>query len=182
MLNTAKIEPLSVSEPPAAHLSLVKEMSLSVRFADKSDWADFLKHSKAFFEACPMRDFVEFDEDGYKSFFDNALQNDDMAIWIAKKDGETVGVSAALIFPLYFSPKSRIAQEMLWWLEPEHRGCGLGQMMFSSIKEWAKDRKADHIFMIALENDKSGVMERVYKRDGFTPVERIFSKRISHGN
>jgi hypothetical protein len=49
--------------------------------------------------------------------------------------------------------------------------------MFKHLQSWSKERGAETIFMIALEDERAQKMEKVYCRAGFEPLERTFMKR-----
>jgi hypothetical protein len=51
--------------------------------------------------------------------------------------------------------------------------------MFKQIENWAKERNASALFMIALEDDRAAKMEKLYVRAGFKPMERTFIKEVT---
>lgn len=152
---------------------------INVREATIEDLVRYIELAQEFHDASPMHSFAAFEPDGYSVFFANALQNPDIGVWLAELDGEIVGITGALIYPLYFSPSKHIAQELWWWLTPQARGTGAGGQMFKKIQEWASDRGADALFMIALEDERVGKMEKLYRRAGFKPLERTFIKEVA---
>lgn len=149
-----------------------------VRNAAEADLDQYLVLAKDFHDASPMNGIAEFDIEGYASFYKNALNNPDVGIWLAEIDSKIVGITGALVFPLYFSPTHLVAQELWWWLTPTARGSGAGAKMFKQIEQWAKEKNAKSLFMIALEDDRAEKMEKVYIRAGFTPLERTFVKEV----
>jgi GNAT superfamily N-acetyltransferase len=72
-----------------------------------------------------------------------------------------------------------VAQELWWWLTPASRGSGAGGKMFKQIEQWAQEKGAKALFMIALEDDRAAKMEKVYARAGFKPLERTFIKEVT---
>lgn len=155
---------------------------MRVRRANQNDKKDFVKQAEAFFAASPMSERAAFDEQGFANFYDQALESDTVAFWVVDRGGEIVGICGAMTFPLYFAPTIKIAQELFWWIKPEARGTSAGKQMMFEIEGWAEQVGASHLFMIALENDRSKTMERVYGRNGFAPIERTFTKEIRHGH
>ena len=149
-----------------------------VRSATEADLDQYVILAKDFHTASPMDNISVFDVDGYSKFFLNALNNPDIGIWLAEIDSKIVGITGALVFPLYFSPTHLVAQELWWWLTPTARGSGAGAKMFKQIEQWAKEKNAKSLFMIALEDDRAEKMEKVYIRAGFTPLERTFVKEV----
>lgn len=161
----------------------VKEgCKLRVRLAQKSDRSGIIEQAKAFFASSPMGQRVDFDADGFGAFLDHVEASDAAQVWVADKDGDIVGIAGAMAFPLYFAPSVTVAQELFWWIDPAERGSNAGKQMMFAIEGWAEQIGAHQLFMIALENDRAGTMERVYHRNGFMPIERTFTKEIRHGH
>lgn len=71
-----------------------------------------------------------------------------------------------------------IVQELWWWLTPEARGSGAGQMMFKEIERWAASKNATVMFMIALDDENVDRVSKFYRRAGFRPMERTFAKGL----
>lgn len=149
-----------------------------VRNATEDDLAQYVELANDFHTASPMNSIAEFDREGYATFYINALNNSDIGIWLAEIDSKIVGITGAMVYPLYFSPTHLVAQELWWWLTPTARGSGAGAKMFNQIEQWAKEKNAKSLFMIALEDDRADKMEKVYIRAGFTPLERTFVKEV----
>ena len=150
-----------------------------VRRAVAADLDKYVVLAETFHAASPMKDAAKFDVKGYGDFFLSSLENDSLGIWLSEIDGEMVGICGAILYPLYFSPSSLVAQELWWWLTPKARGTGAGKMMFTQLEMWAKERNASSLFMIALEDDRAGKMEKLYVRAGFKPIERTFMKEVT---
>jgi GNAT superfamily N-acetyltransferase len=147
-----------------------------VRKAVPSDLPQYVVLAQAFHAASPMHGSIEFDVQGYSDFYLTSLKNNDMGIWLAEIDGLIVGICGAIAYPLYFNPNALAVQELWWWLTPAARGSGAGGKMFKQIEQWAKERNASALFMIALEDNRAKKMENLYIRAGFKPMERTFIK------
>lgn len=150
-----------------------------VRKATEADLDQYVLLAKEFHLASPMDGVVAFDPIGYADFFKASLNNDTVGLWLAESDGKLVGISGAIAYPLYFNPTALVVQELWWWLTPESRGTGAGAEMFKTIEQWAKDKKATALFMIALEDSRAKKMENLYTRAGFRPMERTFIKEVT---
>jgi RimJ/RimL family protein N-acetyltransferase len=150
-----------------------------VRKALESDLPQYLILAQAFHAASPMHGSIGFDVPGYSQFYLSSLQNDSIGIWLAEIEDEIVGVCGALVYPLYFNPSALVVQELWWWLTPASRGSGAGGQMFKQIEQWAKDKEAAALFMVALEDNRAKKMENLYIRAGFKPMERTFIKEVT---
>jgi hypothetical protein len=152
--------------------------TIIVRDAVEADLPIYLQLSADFHAASPMQRVCEFEPEGFKEFVLGAMDNPDICILAAELNGEIVGITGGIIYPLYFSPSHKVAQELWWWLTPAARGSGVGNKMFKHLQLWSKERGAKTIFMIALEDERAEKMEKVYCRAGFEPMERTFMKGI----
>ena len=150
-----------------------------VRKATEADLPEYIKLAQAFHTASPMRGSISFDVPGYSQFYLSSLQNDSVGIWLAEVENNIVGICGAVAYPLYFNPSALVVQELWWWLTPASRGSGAGGQMFKQIEQWAKDKDASALFMIALEDNRAKKMENLYIRAGFKPMERTFIKEVT---
>jgi GNAT superfamily N-acetyltransferase len=151
---------------------------ITVREATEADLPVYLQLSADFHAASPMNRVCAFEPEGFGEFVRGAMDNPDICILLAELNGEIVGITGGIIYPLYFSPSHKVSQELWWWLTPAARGSGAGNKMFKHLQLWAKERGAKTMFMIALEDERAEKMEKVYCRAGFKPMERTFMKGI----
>jgi GNAT superfamily N-acetyltransferase len=150
-----------------------------VRKATEVDLPKYIVLAESFHTASPMHGVIGFDAAGYSQFYLSSLQNDNVGIWLAEIDDEIVGICGALVYPVYFNPSALVVQELWWWLTPASRGSGAGGQMFKQIEQWAKEKNASVLFMIALEDNRAKKMENLYTRAGFKPMERTFIKEVT---
>lgn len=149
-----------------------------VRKATETDLPKYIVLAESFHMASLMHGVIGFDAAGYSQFYLSSLQNDNVGIWLAEIDDEIVGICGALVYPMYFNPSALVVQELWWWLTPASRGSGAGKQMFQQIEQWAKEKNAAALFMIALEDNRAKKMENLYIRAGFKPMERTFIKEV----
>jgi GNAT superfamily N-acetyltransferase len=151
---------------------------LTVRVATLDDIPAYMVLAAAFVATTPISHIVPFDREGTAGFVSAALDNPDMLILVAEDAGEIVGITGALIYPMYFNPAKLVAQELWWYLTPKARGGSASKMLFQTIEKWAKDKGANAMFMIALADERVDTMAKVYKRSGYAPVERTYVKGL----
>lgn len=148
---------------------------MNVRTATSADLDAYTEMLAEFHAASPMANVAPYDPVKTRAFLAASLENSDILLLVGEMQGEIVGVTSCLLYPLYFS-QSAVGQELWWWLTPKARGSGIGKQMFQAIEAWAKGKGATALFMIALEDERAAAMEKVYFRAGFTPLERTFIK------
>lgn len=152
--------------------------NIVIREATLDDLDAYIVLSKEFHNASPMRSISEFQPKEFKEFLVNSISSPNIAIILAELGGKIVGITGALIYPLYFSPSTLVSQELWWWLTPDARGSGAGKGMYDYIEKWSKNNGSSAVFMIALEDDRVDKMTKLYKRYGYTGLERTFLKEI----
>lgn len=153
-------------------------MAVTVRPLTEADIPAYVEMAAEFHAACPVSDIMPFDPVGAQSFLASSLDNPTMGVWLSEIDDEIVGICAAVVYPMYFSPANTAAQELWWWLTPAARGSGAAQLMFKKIEEWAKASGAAALFMIALHDDNVERMAKLYGRAGLKPMERSYVKGL----
>ena len=97
-----------------------------VRAATAEDLPQYIELARMFHAASPMHNVIPFDDEGYSQFYLGAIDTPTIGIWLAEIEGEIVGIAGALLYPMYFSPGTLVAQELWWWLTPKSRGSGAG--------------------------------------------------------
>jgi RimJ/RimL family protein N-acetyltransferase len=153
-------------------------LELQIREATLDDLDKYIELSEEFHKASPMSSVSKFEKDAFKDFLISAIDNQNIVLVLAEINKEIVGITGALIYPLYFSPSTTVSQELWWWLTPSARGSGAGKGMYDYIEKWAKSNGAKAVFMIALEDEKVNKMTKLYSRLGYKGLERTFIKEI----
>jgi GNAT superfamily N-acetyltransferase len=100
------------------------------------------------------------------------IGGEQFALFVAEKAGEVVGMAGFIVHEHLFSAEP-IADELFWWVDPEARGRA-GLLLLRRAEEWAQERGAKAVQMIAPTVD----VERFYERVGYVPIERSFQKRF----
>ncbi len=94
---------------------------------------------------------------------------------MAEKE-KLVGMAGALVYPFYFCSSHLTAQEIFWWVDPEHRG--IGSLLFDALLDEVKKSGAHSLSMIALETLNPEKVGEFYKSRGFRPSDRSYIKRL----
>lgn len=87
---------------------------------------------------------------------------------------ELVGMLALIALPHPLTGQI-YADEIAWWVDPEHRGGTLGPKMLRAAEDWATTNGANMVKMVAPAGSTVGSF---YERIGYRPVESAFIKRI----
>lgn len=100
-------------------------------------------------------------------------------LYVAEDQERIIGGVGGISAPLYFNDQHRVAQEMFWWVEPEYRKTRAAILLLRAIEKAAADIGCSWWTMILLEGDNAERIERFYRRDGYRPSERVFTKVMS---
>lgn len=128
-----------------------------------------------FFDASGYSDITVYDRDSMRVTFDGLIASPSAVVMIAEKQ-KPVGMAAALIYPWYFNAHHTTAQELFWWLDPEHRG--IGTKLFDALMAGVKAKGAQSLSMIALDRLHPEKVGGIYERRGFRPSERSWIKKL----
>lgn len=142
------------------------------------DFLEYLNLAKKFHEHSPIKEFADFDVESCLLFLKNATENENIIFLACKDNDKIVGITGGLLFPLYFNHNYKVVQEICWWVEPEYRGSKCGSLMYEALENWAKEKQANGMFMIALEDENVETMSKLYTRKGFVGTERTFIKEL----
>jgi hypothetical protein len=99
-------------------------------------------------------------------------------IFVADIDGKVVGFIGCLIHPSWFSPTTRIAMEMAWWMNEDHRGGVSAIRLVKAYEDWATSMGASFICMSDLIIDGNPGIGNMLGRLGYTMTERTHMKGI----
>lgn len=99
------------------------------------------------------------------------IEGANSCVFVDDRDGALVGMLGMFLFDHPFSG-DRIAGEVFWWMEPEHRGAGL--RLFVRAQRWAKERGAQFFQLVA----PSPQVAQMYRRLNFTEVETAFQRAL----
>lgn len=88
------------------------------------------------------------------------------------------GMAAAIAYPQYFNTSRVAAQELFWWVDENARGSGAGRELMRALESWARDKGADTMMMVALDDLNGDAVAKMYANSGYKPLERNFVKAL----
>jgi hypothetical protein len=146
-----------------------------IRPAVTGDIPKLVEMSKRFFDASGYSDITEFDEFSMHATLSALIGNQNAVVLVVVKS-IPVGMACALIYPFYFNAGHTTAQELFWWIDPEHRG--IGGNLLDAMAAGVKAKGALSLSMIALERLSPEKAGAIYERRGFRPSERSWIKKL----
>lgn len=130
-----------------------------------------------------LREFAAFFAKGIgtsRDLYDRAAWEERLPVlvdgvaFIARCDGERVGMIAGIIVPHIWAPGIRMLTEAFWWVRPEWRGSSAGYRL---LKAFDAAGEAEGVDFIGLQLEPhSDVSDASMARLGYRPSERCFLK------
>jgi N-acetylglutamate synthase-like GNAT family acetyltransferase len=111
---------------------------MNVRKANKFDQKQVNDMLRNFRNATPIELMRECDNEPYiNKIFAHILAGAGVAL-IAEKDDKVIGIIAGIIDSNIWEPSILVMRELVFWVEPEHRGTTAGYRLISSYNKEAK--------------------------------------------
>ena len=96
---------------------------------------------------------------------------------VAEKGGEVIGMACLHVDHFVFNLSAKIATEIAFWIEPEHRGGALAVRMLSAIEVACRAAGAHWVRMAALPSSPPQAAA-LYARMGYAPDGIYFMKAL----
>lgn len=99
------------------------------------------------------------------------VNDPEKVILLAERDERIIGMLLALVYDHPLSSE-RIGSELVWWVEPDARGCGLH--LLRQAERWAKAHGAGVMQMVA----PTPAVGRLYQSRDYVPVEQLWQRAL----
>ena len=97
-------------------------------------------------------------------------------IFVIDVGGKAVGVLAAMMTTVWYSPSTKMAHEMMWWVNEENRGTIASIKLIKAYENWARENGADLIAMCDLVIEGQEPVGTTLNRLGYEMSERTYIK------
>jgi len=112
-----------------------------------------------------------------KEMFDDLVKGPGNLV-LATYNEKAVGMIGFLVSPFPLNKHVLMGTEIMWWVEPEHRGSIVGKELVSTAETLAKVVwKASYFAMSKLKNSPEA-LPVIYKRWGYTDQDTTYLKEI----
>ena len=129
--------------------------------ATEADLPRILEYAKAFHGYSPWSRYP-MDEAATETYARNVMSGGVILL------SET-GMIGGLLSPVPFAPGLVVGVELFWW--------GDGHLK-RDFEVWCRERGAKAVQFSALADDRSDIMARLFRRDGYRPVETGYLKDL----
>lgn len=141
-----------------------------IRPATDADREWIKSECKRFFDASGYGEFCEYRPDDLMRTLEAAP--------IVLVDPDRRAMAAALVFPAFFDGQTLLAQELFWWVAPEHRKSGAAIELLRALEAAARKAGAKALLMLCIDRLDGERVSEIYKRHGYRPAERTFVRKL----
>jgi len=107
----------------------------------------------------------------------DAISRDDFGVFILRHETEIVGMLISFVAPCFFSDVVQ-ASELVWYVDPDHRGSKEARYMVELYEQWAVEHGAVCSILVNLNVLKGDKVAKLYGRMGYKMVENTFVKEL----
>lgn len=133
---------------------------------------------REFFAASGLADMAAWDDASFEKVA-TALMSEEVAGSLLVVDaGWLVGMAGSVIFPLFCNQSVMMAQEVFWFVNPEHRN-GIGATLLRELEADASRKGASLFISAQIAGQRDEAFARVYARRGYRPSENTFIRKLA---
>lgn len=148
----------------------------TIRRATEDDAEALFVMARKFVAFAPYHDRVTATDDELRAIITYFTAN--ATVFVAEKHGAVIGMLVAVLVPVWYAPSCRVATELAWWVEQEHRGGTAAIRLIQAYETWARNERASMVTMSNLEVGDDNRVVSMLKRMGYRMTEQSHTKGI----
>lgn len=146
-----------------------------IRQATQEDLSAIVEMSRHFYATTFYSTWAQFDPTTVYDLAENLADNH---VMLVAQDGDKyVGMVGLFVAPFMFDRGVTAAYEVVWWVDPEYQGNGVGQKLLAAIEPACKARGAQAIQMVRLATSPPQA-EALYEKLGYKFSEASHTKTL----
>lgn len=149
----------------------------TIREATQEDLLDVIIAAKNFSKEACQKSWAKFDSNKTNSLFKQLVDSEYGFVYIALHNDEVVGGLVSMVTEMPIN-NYMVAQELMLWIDPNHRNGKTAPKLIDKYIEWAKEKECSFVRLSEIDNvlnSKAGIL---FKRKGFEPIETAYVKEI----
>ena len=151
----------------------------NVRYLHENDFEAIYEMGKRFVDKHVHLKNIGWDRGSIGNLFSLCLSADKIVFLVLECNDRPVGMMGVIITPHMFNNSLLTAEEFVWWIDYEHRG-KIGMTFLKTMEEHLKEKGVEKVYFKFLEEEvfHPRVMERMYRRNGYTKIETTMGKEL----
>lgn len=143
---------------------------MKIRPANIKDIPELLRMGESFFNASGYGEITTF----------NRMDSEDLLLKLIEADtiltdGKTC-MLAYVVFPMFMNSSYKVAQELFWWVDENHRKGGIGIELLKATEKKSKEQGAKTMMMLSLKELDGDKVNKIYSRMGYKPREQTYMR------
>jgi GNAT superfamily N-acetyltransferase len=151
----------------------------TLRRADAEDAHGIARLARPFIAVSDFGRWFACDQERIEGALRDLVSHEQGIGLVAEVDNWIVGAIVGRLTSPWFDPTARVAAELGWWVDPEHRGHGA--QLLREFESWARDQKADCVALSDLLHTNAAPAGTLLERHGYELVERSWVKGLVVG-
>lgn len=146
-----------------------------IRHAIETDMPVIVGMSRRFYATTSYADIAPIDDDAVVSLATAMI--DTGVLLVAEMGNTLVGMVGLMVVPFYFNRNVRTAHEVVWWVDPDKQGAGVGKALLAAVDKACIEAGAVAVQMLTLANSPPQASEMLC-RFGYKPTESLHTKEL----
>ena len=148
----------------------------NIRLATDEDIEVCLEMGRKFYSTMELAKMIPYDEESASVQFFNMLDNGFILLG-ETEELEVVDMMGCIFVDYPYNTAYRLCSEMMYWVEPDHRGGTMAVRMIKEAEALAVHEGASCVVMAALETSPE-MIDTFYNKLGYKRSERAFIKGV----
>lgn len=149
-----------------------------VRNAEEKDLITIVEMGELFHAEAGLDKVASYNRFHTYKMVEELLNAPEGILLVAEKDGEIIGMTGGITYPMYFNQDSISGQEMFWYVEPEYRNGTIGIKMLREMEKQAKERGCDTFTMISEDYLNPEALDKMYLKSGYRRYEHTYVRNL----
>jgi GNAT superfamily N-acetyltransferase len=152
-------------------------MSYEIRDANHSDTLDLVLAVKQFCKEIPHKAWSKVNTTKISELITNLIETPAGFVKVVTKDDEIVGCLIAIATELPINDFI-VSQELMFWLDPDHRNGKTSPKLIDAYSEWAEAIGCNFARLSSIDEILGGKAGVLFKRKGFHATETAYIKEF----
>lgn len=145
-----------------------------IRDAVEADFSNIISAIRSLVEGSSYADYDQVNADHVNVTLQALIKSPDACVLVLEDEGAFGGVFIGMAHPHLFSG-ARMCGELFVWVRPDLRGHG--KELKHKAEQWARDQNCQSMTFSFPESEAH--LDPVYRKWGYTPLERSYRKELT---
>ena len=147
---------------------------MKLRLAKFKDLETAVALGETFWKNSPYAGDFDYNPEGVLGLMTGLIQA--RLFLVVEHDDQIVAGAGLIVAASPFDPALRIGTELFWYVAPEVRGLGVGQLLLEGMEDTARENGAKICAVGNMSTSDPEAAERLYAKNGYQSTEKTFTK------